>query len=134
MAPSLISPGTSLVVSVHLLREPSSGGRALVTATLFRGQNSITAVTRDLLPRTVVTLGLEVRYSDMTGADIGVQVPGHLHGHDYRLEVEGMELTSLEAKLFFHSVALSTYSPSQVVMVRLDQAIFLPGQTGDSAQ
>ena len=78
----------------------------MVTASLMRGQNSLTSLTRDLLPLAPVTLQLEV--------------PGRLQG-EYRLEVRGIDLTSMEGDLFQHSVPLTVVKPSQLVGLRLDQ-------------
>ena len=85
----------------------------MVTASLMRGQNSLTSLTRDLLPLAPVSLHLEV--------------PSRLQG-DYRLEVRGVDLTSMEGDLFQHSVPLTVTKPSQLVGLRLDQNIFLPSQ------
>ena len=85
----------------------------MVTASLMRGQNSLTSLTRDLLPLAPVTLQLEV--------------PGRLQG-EYRLEVRGIDLTSMEGDLFQHSVPLTVVKPSQLVGLRLDQKLFLPRQ------
>ena len=85
----------------------------MVTASLMRGQNSLTSLTRDLLPLAPVSLQLEV--------------PARLQG-DYRLEVRGVDLTSMEGDLFQHSVPLTVTKPSQLVGLRLDQSIFLPSQ------
>ena len=85
----------------------------MVTASLMRGQNSLTSLTRDLLPLAPVTLQLEV--------------PARLQG-EYRLEVRGIDLTSMEGDLFQHSVPLTVVKPSQLVGLRLDQKIFLPRQ------
>ena len=88
----------------------------MVTASLMRGQNSLTSLTKDLLPLTPVTLELEV--------------PARLQG-EYRLEVRGIDLTSMDGDLFQHSVPLMVAKPSQLVGLRLDRKIFLPRQTVD---
>ena len=113
VTPSLLSPGHPLHVDLHLLRAPRAGGRVMVTASLMRGQNSLTSLTRDLLPLAPVSLELEV--------------PSRLQG-EYRLEVRGVDLTSMEGDLFQHSVPLTVTKPSQLVGLRLDQNIFLPSQ------
>lgn len=127
VAPSHLVAGAPLLATVHLLREVSTGGRTIVTARLMRGDNSLASTSRDLRPHAPVTLELQVR-PGRPRSDLLPQVPGHLQGHGYRLQVEAVELSLLEGHLFSHSVALAIHRPRQVATIRLDQGLFLRGQ------